>query len=68
MAAGEYLHFRCDRHKVDGHFESKPYEMPAKCGVIGCRNRGKPYWYKGEKYANLPYEINYSSWLASGMG
>jgi hypothetical protein len=52
--AGEHYHFRCAWHKVDGFFEAKEEVFPAKCGVQGCNNRAKCYWYRGSKFAELP--------------
>ena len=50
---GEYLHFRCAWHTVDGHFEHRD-GFAVKCEVIGCKNRGLAFWYRGDKYAALP--------------
>lgn len=51
--AGAYLHFRCWKHVVEGH-EQTPRESFAKCEVPNCGNRAAAYWYKGEKYQELP--------------
>jgi len=51
--SGEYLHFRCVWHSVDGHFEMRS-GFSIKCEVLGCKNSGHAYWYRGIKYATLP--------------
>ena len=50
---GEYLHFRCAWHAVDGSFEQRS-GFERRCGVKGCQNKGMGYWYRGAKYAELP--------------
>ena len=53
---GEYLHFRCPWHAVEGHFQMRS-GFEAKCEVITCKNRGHGYWYRGEKFAKLPQPV-----------
>ena len=66
--SGEYLHFRCYKHTVDGHFEERSYPSEAKCEVPGCENRGRAYWYRGPQYAQLQlsYPANFQEWLMRG--
>lgn len=50
---GEYLHFRCLAHAVEGHFEARQ-GFERRCEVAGCDKRAAGYWYRGDKYAELP--------------
>ena len=52
---GEYLHFRCDKHKVDGFHYSG--QANYRCGVKGCQWPASAYWYRGEQYQKLPVPI-----------
>jgi hypothetical protein len=55
---GEYLHFRCGKHEIEGH--TKAGAVPTyRCGVRGCDLPAKAYWYRGEQYQTLP--------ISSGM-
>ena len=59
MPAGEFVHFRCAWHAIEGHFDPGQGKQPrggfyVKCEFIGCENRGLAYWYKGAKFADLP--------------
>ena len=63
---GEYLHFRCDKHKVEGGETASPnYEY--RCGVSGCDRPAKAYWYKGSKFETLAAQVDrpelYDGWL-----
>lgn len=49
---GEYVHFRCDRHEVEGHHQVGQYAS-YKCAV--CGNPAKAYWYRGDKFQHLPH-------------
>jgi hypothetical protein len=51
---GEYLHFRCSWHAVDGHFHVSQEYMAHKCQAPGCENQGRAYWYRGAQFATLP--------------
>lgn len=53
ISRGEFLHFRCADHAIDGHFEAgKNATYP--CSVRGCERPAKAYWYRGEQYEQLP--------------
>ena len=49
---GEYLHFRCDRHKVDGFHVSG--QANYCCQIKGCDRPATAYWYRGDKFQKLP--------------
>ena len=49
---GDYLHFRCDKHEVEGSIE-KGTQLAYRCGSPGCKNAARPYWYRGEQFATL---------------
>jgi hypothetical protein len=51
--AGCYLHFRCDRHVVAGHFEKRDGFCVA-CEVPGCERAACGYWYRGAQFQALP--------------
>ena len=52
---GEYLHFRCDKHKVDGFHYSG--QANYRCGIKGCPWPASAYWYRGEQYQKLSVPI-----------
>lgn len=57
--SGEYVHFRCVWHAVDGYFDPPQGKNPRggfwiKCEVMGCGNRGLAYWYRGPQFQTLP--------------
>ena len=49
---GEYRHFRCDRHKVEGYHMTGHANYP--CGVRGCERPASAYWYRGEQFQRIP--------------
>lgn len=49
---GEYIHFRCDRHQVEGFHVSG--QANYRCEVKGCQWPATAYWFKGEQYQKLP--------------
>jgi hypothetical protein len=50
---GEYLHMRCDRHEVSGHFQTGGHAS-YRCEHKGCDWPARAYWYRGEQYQKLP--------------
>jgi hypothetical protein len=58
---GQYIHFRCDRHKVEGYEHEGRYPE-YKCSL--CGNPAKAYWYKGDKWQKLPSMMSPNDILA----
>jgi len=56
---GEYLHFRCDKHKVDG-WDACGSSHEYRCGVSGCDRPAKSYWYRGAKFETLAAQVEVS--------
>ena len=52
MSRGEYLHFRCEKHTVEGHAVAGNLAV-YRCGVKGCDRPAKAFWYRGEQFQNL---------------
>ncbi len=66
MSQHGYLHFRCQRHQVSGaHAEGK--EATYRCGVAGCQQPAKSYWYRGPQFERLSVPASLTIEYGSGI-